>query len=131
MEQVGFWEGIARDLTGKGQVRLIVQPLMAIILGIRLGMKDARAGKGPFLLRLFTEPERGKLFKQSLSDAMVPLSLAFGLDLIFQYLTLGRVRPLAAVVVGALLVWLPFAITRALTNRIWKRRRPQRSAHAT
>jgi hypothetical protein len=131
MEHLGFWEGIARDLTGKGQVRLIVQPLMAIILGIRLGMKDARAGSPPFLLRLFTEAGRGKLLKQSLSDVMVPLALAFGLDLIFQYLTLGRVRPLAAVVVGALLVWLPFAIARALTNRFWKRRQHQRTAHAT
>ncbi len=122
MEDVGFWEGIARDLTGKGQLRLIVQPAIAIILGIRLGMRDAKAGHEPFLLRLFTGQQRGKLFKDSLTDVLLPLTLGFCLDLVLQYITLHRVRPLAAVIVAALLVWLPFAISRALTNRVWKRR---------
>lgn len=55
--EVGFFETMARDLSGKGQLGLILQPVAA----------------------------------------------------------------LAALVVGALLVWLPFVFTRAVTNRIWRR----------
>ncbi len=42
---VGFFETIARDLSGKGQFRLILQPLAALILGVRFGIADANAGK--------------------------------------------------------------------------------------
>ena len=31
-----FWEGIVRDLTEAGKIRLILQPLMAISLGVGL-----------------------------------------------------------------------------------------------
>ena len=38
MEDIGFWDTLVRDLTsGKGQFRLLVQPTMALILGIRTG----------------------------------------------------------------------------------------------
>lgn len=115
-EHVGFFEGIARVLGGKGQLRLIIQPAVAIVLGIRLGIADARAGEGPFVLRLFRHREH--LVRRALSDVVVPFAVAIGIDLILQYYTLGYVRPLAAVLVGLLLVWLPFSIARGLANRI-------------
>jgi hypothetical protein len=62
------------------------------------------------------------VFKHSLWDAAIPLAIALIVDGILQYLTLGRVRPLAALVVGGLLVWLPFAVARALSNRVQTRR---------
>ena len=52
-------------------------------------------------------------------EALVPLIVAFVIDSILQRLINGHVRPLAAVIVGGLLVFLPFLIVRALTNRIW------------
>lgn len=124
MADVSFWQGLVSDLTGKGQFRLILQPTMAVILGIRLGVADAKEGKAPFLFRLLTTHERWKLFKRSLWDVVLPLTLALVMDGILQHMTLGRVRPLAMVVVGALLVWLPFSIARALTNRVWRRLHP-------
>jgi hypothetical protein len=123
---LGFFETIARDLTGRGQFRLILQPVAALILGIRLGIADAKAGKGPFLLRLVSEPHgRWILFKESLSDAVLPLTVALVIDAVLQSLMLRHVRPLVAVLVGGLLVWLPFAIARALSNRAWRRIRPR------
>src|SRR6185295_20358983 len=117
-----FWDHLMRDLSGKGQFRLILQPAMAILLGIRLGMADAKEGRKPFGLRLFTERhQHWALLKQSLSDAVLPLCFALVLDSILQYLTLGSVRPLGAVVVGGLLVWLPFIAARGFTNRFWRR----------
>jgi hypothetical protein len=125
MRDINFWEGLVRDLSGKGQFRLILQPTMALLLGLRLGIADAKEGKAPFLFRLFTTRHgRWGLFKQSLSDAALPLILALVMDGILQYLTLNHFRPVQAVVVGTVLVWLPFVMTRGLTNRIWRRTHP-------
>jgi len=46
------------------------------------------------------------------------------LDCVLQQIINGRIRPLAAVIVGGLLVFLPFLIVRALVNRIWTHRHP-------
>ncbi len=122
---IGFFEGILRDLTsGKGQLRLVIQPAVAIFLGARLGIADAHEGKDPFLLRLFkTSAGRARLFKESLSDVVMPLCVGIVIDSILQHYTLGFVRPVHAVVVGLLLVWLPYAVSRALSNRIARRLR--------
>lgn len=121
---VGFWEGIVDVARGRGQLRLLVQPLMAIILGVRLGIADAREGKAPFLLRLFvTERQRARLARQAASDVVVPFTVAIVIDGLLQYYALGYVRPLAAIAVGAILIWLPFSISRGLTNRIYRRTR--------
>jgi len=122
MADTGFWDHVARDLTGRGRVRLILQPAFSILLGIRLGIADAREGAAPFVYRLFTTRDRAQLFARSLQDAVVPLAMAFVIDAVLQVITLGHFRPLAALVVGALLVWLPFAVARALTNRVWSAR---------
>ena len=120
----GFWEHLVADLTsGRGQLRLVLQPTVAIVLGARLGIADAREQAPPFLLRLATgSHERVALLKRSLSDVVMPLCVAVIIDGILQHYTLNRVRPLGAVVVGVLLVWLPYSIARALANRIYRRR---------
>jgi hypothetical protein len=122
---VGFFETVTRDLCGKGQFRLILQPLAAVIVGVRLGIADADAGMPPFLHRLATHPhQRWTIFNESLADAVFPLMVALVMDGLLQHITFGRIRPLAALLVGTLLVWLPFVCTRALTHRIWRRIRP-------
>ena len=129
---LGFWEGIVHNLTEAGTFRLVLQPLMAIALGIRLGIGDAKAGRGPFLFRLVKERHHHwGLFKQSLRDAALPLTVALIVDGILQMITLGYVRPMAAVVVGTILVWIPFTASRALMNRAWNRFKPQRLSHET
>lgn len=124
MADIGFWNDLVQGLSGKGQFRLILQPTMAIILGVRLGLADSRAGATPFLLRLITMQGRARLFRESLREVVFPLIAAFLVDAVLQVITLGRFRPLQAMVVGALLVWIPFSISRALTNRFSKAREP-------
>jgi hypothetical protein len=126
MADTGLWDGIARDLTGRGmfggrfQIRLFLQPILALLLGIRYGVRDAREGKTPFFLSLFEGKGHGSaILKQGLRDAIVPLCVAFIIDGILQRLILGHIRLLGAVIVGALLVFLPFIIGRGISNRIW------------
>lgn len=117
--ELGFFEGIVRDLTsGKGQLRFLIQPIVAIVLGARLGVADAHEHQAPFLFRLFRGGGGRALFEHSLSDVVVPLGVGIVIDGILQHYTLGVVRPLHAVLVGLALVWLPYAIARAIANRI-------------
>ena len=131
-----FFEAIGADLGGRGifggsfQLRLILQPLAAMLLGLRFGIRDAKQGRAPILKAVAeTKGERGGLLARAARDAIVPLGVALVLDSVLQHIINGRIRPLAAVIVGSLLVLLPFLIVRALTNRIWTHRH-HRTQHA-
>jgi len=59
-EQRGFYlfsrafiEDIPKRLTGPGRFRFGLQPLVAILLGVRSGLADARAGLPPYLYGVF------------------------------------------------------------------------------
>jgi hypothetical protein len=91
-----------------------------VLLGFRIGIAEAKAGKMPFVRRMLTSSgERWRVFTHSLREAIIPLALAFIIDAAVQYAVLRYIRPVAAVVVGLLLVWLPFVLSRALANRAW------------
>lgn len=124
-----FWQGILETLSGRGQLRLILQPTMAIIIGLRMGISDAKAGDVPFLMRLATEDrkDRRALAKAAGRKILIPFCIAIVLDGVLQYLTLGYVRPLAAVIVGLMLIFIPFAIARSLMNRMYRYRHPARA----
>jgi hypothetical protein len=126
MPSPGFFESIGRDLSGPGmfggkfQIRLILQPLMAIVLGLRFGVRDAKAGKEPFFQTLaHGKGHRGALLKHASRDVIMPLIVAVIIDSILQQMINHRIRPIVAVIVGGILVFLPFLIVRALANRVW------------
>jgi hypothetical protein len=131
MHGPGFWESLTRDLTGRGmfggafQFRLVLQPLAAIVLGIRTGLRDAKRGDLPFFQALLQDKgERGDLLARAARDALIPLLVAFTIDSILQRMINGRIRPLEAIFVGGLLVFIPFLIARALANRLWSHGHP-------
>src|SRR5579872_1663778 len=115
MADPGFTDSIWRDLTGRGmfggsfQIRLFLQPVAAIILGARVGVRDAKRGELPFFQALTHERgQRRDLLAKALRDAVFPLALAVVIDSILQHMINNRVRPFAALFVGGLLVFLPF-----------------------
>ena len=42
-------EYLQHAVSGKGALRFILQPTMAILLGVRAGRRDARTGATPYL----------------------------------------------------------------------------------
>jgi len=117
-----FFGDMFARLHGPGRFRFILQPTVAILLGIRDGRKDARAGAVPFLWGvIFHRKVRGKLLKEMLTSVRNIVSIAILLDLISQYLIFRMVRPGAALILGPVLIALPYSFTRALTNRIVRR----------
>jgi hypothetical protein len=95
-----------------------MQPTVAILLGIRDGRQDARAGRLPYLLGLLTDgPNRREQMRSGFRSVVNLLLMGILLDSIFQWVILGASYPGAALVVGPVLITAPYAVARALANR--------------
>jgi hypothetical protein len=114
-----FLDELPQRLTGPGRLRFIVQPLVAIFLGWRSGLGDARAGRPAYLYGLvFGSADRKALLRSGLRAIRVLLAVGIVLEALAQLLIYRQVHPGAALVVGPVLVCLPYAAARALTNRL-------------
>src|SRR5438270_675956 len=115
-------ELVARITSGPMQFRLIIQPTMAIILGIRDGLADAKAGSPPFLWGLlFNRKDLKPSVQGALRRLRVPVVIATLADATVQYLMFHHIRPLTAVIVGVLLMGVPYCAARGISNRIRSR----------
>ena len=116
---LAFFEDLPRRLTGPGRLRFVFQPLIAILLGIRGGVADARAGRPPFLLAVAAHPLHRRAMLGDAARAIVNIMLVgILLDVIAQWLILGVAHPFAALVVGPVLIGGPYALARAIANRV-------------
>jgi hypothetical protein len=113
-----FLEELPQRFTGPGRLRFILQPLFAILLGARGGLADARAGNPPFLFGLLFDARRRELLRSGVAAIAALLAMGVILDIVFQLVLYRSVHPGAALAVGPVLICLPYALSRALTNRL-------------
>jgi hypothetical protein len=114
-----FLEDLPRRLTGPGRFRFLLQPAVAIALGIAAGRSDGRARRPPYLLALALGREaRGELLRSAYRSIAHLVLAGVLLDSVCQWLILGSSYPGAALVVGPVLIALPYAVARALANRV-------------
>lgn len=114
-----FLDELPLRLTGPGRLRFVLQPLIAIVLGCRSGLADARGGHQPFIYRLVTDSaNRNDLLRSGLSVVGNLVAMGIVLDAVAQFLIYGLVHPGAAILLGPVLVCFPYAVSRALANRI-------------
>lgn len=117
-----FLEDLPKRLTGPGRLRFILQPLIAILLGIRGGRADAKVGRPPFVIGvLFDAQHRRELLRSGLEAVRNLVAMGIILDAISQLLIYRQVHPGAALVVGPVLIGLPYALARAVTTRLVRR----------
>jgi hypothetical protein len=113
-----FLDDLPKRLTGPGRFRFVLQPLVAIALGIRSGVADARQGRPPYLWGLATDRQgRRALARDGLATVANLLLMGILLDAVFQWVILGASYPGAALVVGPVLITVPYSVARALSNR--------------
>jgi hypothetical protein len=123
-----FLEDLPKRLTGPGRFRFILQPTVAIILGIRAGKADAQLGRAPYLFSLFFRGEqRSALLGEAFEHLATLVGAAILLDAVLQFLILHEIFPGAALVVGPVLIAFPYSLSRALSNR-WISARKQSAA---
>lgn len=116
-----FFQDILARLSGPGRMRFILQPAIAIILGVRSGVRDAQAGSPPFVWALiFHRSQRKELLKSAGEAIRNVVAVAILADMVSQYLIFHNVRPGAALLVGPVLITLPYVMGRAFTNRIMR-----------
>ncbi len=114
-----FLEELPQRFTGPGRLRFILQPLVAILLGIRGGLADAKAGNPPYLLGLLLGAgRRRELLRSGMVVIRNLLALGIIMDVVFQLVLYHSVHPGAALLVGPILICFPYALSRALTTRL-------------
>lgn len=112
-----FFEDLPKRLTGPGRFRFVLQPAVALLLGVRDGLGDARASRPPYLYSLLFHQGRRELLRSGFNTVVNLMLMGILLDSIVQWLILGASYPVAALVVGPLLITIPYALARALANR--------------
>jgi hypothetical protein len=114
-----MWEQLMGRWTGPMSFRFFLQPLVASILGIRSGLRDAREGKAAFFWSALTNPEaRPDLLRHGWKDVGKVFLLAVILDLVYQVIALPGLYPLQKLIVAVVLAFVPYVVVRGLTNRI-------------
>ncbi len=122
-----FLEELPQRFTGPGRLRFILQPMTAILLGIRGGLRDAKTGNPPYLFGLlFGAEHRRELLRSGVAAIRNLVALGIITDIVFQLIIYHSVHPGAAVVIGPILICFPYALSRALTTRLagWRRAAP-------
>jgi hypothetical protein len=123
-----FFEDMLARLSGAGRFRFILQPVTALLVGMRDGIRDSRSGCPPFLLALVSHPaRRPDLLRSAFASVRDLVAIAIILDVFSQFLIFQEIHPGAALVLGPVLIAVPYSISRALANRIARRRSQQAS----
>jgi len=113
-----FLIDLPKRLNGPGRFRFILQPAVAIFLGIRAGIADARAGRPPYIFSLLSDGKhRWELMKEGFAQVSTLVAFAILLDAVSQWLILQAIYPGPALVVGPVLIAFPYSASRALANR--------------
>ena len=114
-----FFEDMRARFSGPGRLRFLLQPTAALLLGVRDGKRDSQAKCPPFLYGLaFRRTHRLELWRTAIASVRDLVAIAIIVDLIAQVLIFREIHPGAALLLGPVLIAVPYSISRALTNRI-------------
>ena len=117
------YDEIVARLHGPMKFRLVIQPLVAAIFAIRAGLADARAGRPPFFWGLFTHPEqRATMLKSGFKDVAKVFTMATVMDLIYQFIIDRHVHLISALILAAVLCFIPYLVLRGPVNRLARRK---------
>ena len=126
-------EFIARVLTGLSDrvggpmtFRVVLQPLMAGLLALRAGLKDAREGRPPYFWTVLTDPaQRAALIHEGWKAVARVFVLAIVMDVIYQLIVRRWIYPGETLIVAVALAVVPYLLLRGPINRLARRLRRQ------
>lgn len=118
-----FWTDLVERIGGPMSFRLILQPLTAALLAVRSGFMDARAGRRPYLVVLFSGGvESRDQLRHGWQDVGRVFVLAIVIDAVYQAIVLRWFYPGEALITAVVLAILPYALLRGPAARIARRR---------
>lgn len=114
-----FWTHLVARPSGPLSFRFLVQPAMSILLAVRAGIRDSKAGKPAYLWAVFTNKEqRRALIKDGWKDIARIFLLSSILDVGFQLIIFRWIYPGETLVIASALACLPYALVRGPTSRL-------------
>ena len=121
---VRAWHGVVAGTAGPLRFRFVLQPLVATVIALRAGVRDARAGQRPFVSALLTDKgHRREHLSRGWTDIARLFALAMGIDLALQLVVRRGIVPLEAVLVATLLAFVPYLLLCGPMNRLARRHR--------
>jgi hypothetical protein len=130
------WHEILARPTGPMAFRFYLQPLVAVALAVRDGVRDAHSGRRAYFWSLLSDkPHRRERLREGWRSVGKVFIFAYVLDTIYQIFVLKGLRPVEGLIVATLLALVPYVIFRGPANRIARRighfgSRPSSSAQA-
>jgi len=116
---VRMWEHLVGRLTGPLTLRLLLQPTMSALFAVRDGLRDARAGRPPFLWTIVSSAhDHRRLIREGLLAIGMLAVMALVLDFVYQLIVFQRIYPVEAIDVALILAILPYFLLRGPVNRL-------------
>lgn len=117
-----MWTDLLARPSGPYGFRLVVQPLVAVLLAVRDGIRDARTGRSPhFWSVMHDPPERTARVREALRATAKVGCVALALDVIYQLRVRGWVYPGEALGIALLLALVPYGAIRGPVDRLARR----------
>ena len=121
---------LAEMVGGPGFFRFFLQPIVAILLGVRQGLRDWRSGHPVYLFGLIRVREaRWQRIREGIRSVAVPLIAALVAACAFQYVIRSRIFVGYALLYATVFVLVPYLTARGLGHRL--ARRLSRSSRAS
>ena len=114
-----IWQNLVERPGGPMTFRIILQPIMATVAAALAGVRDARAGRSPYLWSILRNPEQRvpRLQEGMVATARIIL-LGLVMDVIYQIVVFDTFHPGEAAIVALLLAFVPYLLLRGPVARI-------------
>ncbi|MET0813886.1 MAG: hypothetical protein ABWX88_01710 [Pseudoxanthomonas sp.] len=112
---IRIWTDMLARTDGPMTFRFFLQPTMALIAAAMDGIKDARAGKAFYFLRLVRgdETERKAAWREGVTATARILLLGVAMDVIYQFKVFGGFKyPVETINIAIVLGLLPYILLR-------------------
>ena len=121
-----LWENLTGRLDGSMKFRFILQPIMAAICAIKVGLREAREGRPAYFAEVVSNSSQ---CRELLHEGWIHVSKIFMvavlIDVVYQYLVFRWYYPGAALVVAFVLAVIAYLLLRGPVNPIvrhnWQR----------
>jgi hypothetical protein len=117
------WQNLSGRIGGPMSFRLVLQPVVAVILAVRAGVRDARAGRPLYTKSVFTDPaHRAALLRDGWKDVAKVFVMAIVIDIVYQWIVFRWIHPLGLLTVAFFLACVPYLLIRGPVNRMVRSR---------
>ena len=117
------WNELIGRFEGPLSFRFIIQPIVAAILAIRDGIKDAKTGRTPAFWAIVTDStHRQGLIQECWKQIRNVFIMAVVIDVVYEFIAFRWIYPIQPLLVALVLAVIPYLLIRGPVNRMARRR---------